>query len=144
MKSIKHKYWSFKTVSVLFLLVSFNIVLVGKDLHNCICHTEKAETKKSCCKKDENTCEKPAEKSCCSKTAEKECDNCSSCKFEKGGSDNDGLISDDKIVKTEIKKSVKTEYISKNTNQNTDIVYTGERANLSGSKLFLSISNLRI
>jgi len=143
-KSIKHKYWSFKTVIVLFLLVSFNVVLLGRDLHNCICHTEKAETQKSCCAKEENTYDKPVEKSCCSKPAEKECDNCSSCKFEKGGSNNDGLISDDKIVKTEIKKSVKTEYISKNTNQNTDIIYIRERVNVFSLKLFLSISSLRI
>lgn len=144
MKFKNFKYLKARTAIVLFLLVSFNIVLVGRDLHNCICHTEKAETKKSCCAKEENACENPAKKSCCSKTAEKECDNCSSCKFEKGGSDNDGLISDDKIVKTEIKKSVKTEYTSKNTNQNTEIIYSRERADLFSSKLFLSISSLRI
>lgn len=144
MKSIKSKYWSFKTVIVLFLLVSFNIVLVGRDLHNCICHPEKAETPKSCCAEEQKPCDIPAEESCCSKTAEKECDNCSSCKFEKGASDNDGLISEDKIVKTELKKSDKTEYISKNTNRNTDIVYKRERVNVFSSKLFLSISSLRI
>lgn len=142
------KYLNFKKLTVLFLLIAFNTVLIGRDLHNCICHSVKTETKKSCCKK-ETTREETNKKSCCNRDSDKSnskkaCDNCSSCKYEKGESKNDGLINSDKFVKTDVKKYEKSDYSIHNIMPGKFIGFSGDCFQGYGTRLFLSISCLRI
>jgi hypothetical protein len=145
MKLKNLKYWNFRTAVVLFLLVSFNLVLLGRDLHNCICNPVKAEVKKSCCKKEQTATQKNETKSCCSKDKNKKhnCDKCSSCKFDSREAKNEKIIYDDKIT-NEITKTEKTDYTIHNIKPYSHTNFTQERLNVNSSKLFLSISNLRI
>jgi len=139
------KYWNIKTAVTVFLLLSFNMVLVGRDLHNCICNPVKAEVKKSCCKKEETQTQKTETKPCCSKEKNKthDCDKCSSCKFDSREAKNEKVIYDDKITNG-ITKIEKTDYSLQNIKPNTNTNFIQERIDVYSPKLFLSISSLRI
>jgi hypothetical protein len=139
------KYWNFRTAVVLFLLVSFNLVLLGRELHDCICSPVKAEVKKSCCKKEQTATQKNETKSCCSKekTKKHDCSKCSSCKFDSREAKNDKVIYDDKIT-NEITNIEKTDYSILNIKPYSHTNFIQERLNIYSPKLFLSISSLRI
>lgn len=120
----------------MLLLVSFNIVSFGRDIHTCLCKPEVEKVKHSCCSKktESNT------KSCKKDSNEKsDCDNC---KIVKKVNKNEATISESKVIKTEV-KVLNTDYtlnLYKSTNSNQDIVL-----NISTiPKLYLSISSLRI
>lgn len=140
----KYKYRNTKKAIVILLFLSFNLVSAGRTLNSCICQFGKAETKKSCCKEDTKTCPIPEEKSCCKKPVKKDCDNCSSCKFEKGEIKNDGLIIDDKIIENQITKQEAPEYILHNIVPASNPNIFQERRDDYSPKLFLSNSILRI
>ncbi len=144
MKRIFIKYCSIKTITVLVILLSFNLVSFGQDLHNCLCAPEKpkVEEKKSCCSKEEEPAITKEADDCCSVNGASSCDDCQTCSFEKKVEKEQGALNENKIAKTEIKTIVKE---SQNLFSNTTIKsYRSDNSPGIRTKVFLEVSNLRI
>lgn len=126
------------------LLLSFNFVSFGQDIHNCLCAPEKpkVEEKKSCCSKEEETKVTKEADDCCSTNGASSCDDCKTCSFEKKVEKEQGTLNENKITKTEVKTTVKeSQNLFYNTTLNT---YRSDNSPGIRTKVFLEVSNLRI
>lgn len=144
MKKIFNKYCSIKTITVVVILLSFNLVSFGQDIHNCLCSPEKpkVEEKKSCCSKEEEPAVKKEAADCCSADDRSSCDDCQTCSFEKKVEKEQGTLIENKITKAEVKVIVKE---SQNLFYNTTIKsYRSDNSPGIRTKVFLEVSNLRI
>ena len=144
MKLIFNKYCRIKTVTVIVILLSFNLVSFGQDIHNCLCMPEKpkVEEKKSCCSKEEEPVVNKDADDCCATNDSSSCDDCKTCSFEKKVEKEQGTINDSKITKTEIKVTL---IESQNLYHNTTLKsYQSDNSPGTRSKVFLEVSNLRI
>ncbi|MFA7359977.1 MAG: hypothetical protein WC139_02970 [Candidatus Kapaibacterium sp.] len=144
MKKIFNKYCSIKTITVVVILLSFNLVSFGQDIHNCLCAPEKpkVEEKKSCCSKEEESTAKEDTDDCCSANGASSCDDCQTCSFEKKVEKEQGTLNENKITKAEAKVIVKE---SQNLFYNTTIKsYRSDNSPGIRTKVFLEVSNLRI
>lgn len=144
MKRIFNKYCSIKTITVVAILLSFNLVSFGQDLHNCLCAPEKpkVEEKKSCCSKEEEPTVKKEADDCCSANNSSSCDDCKTCSFEKKVEKEQGTLIENKITKAELKVIVKE---SQNLFYYTTLKsYRSDNSPGIRTKVFLEVSNLRI
>ena len=144
MKRIFNKYCSIKTITVIVILLSFNFVSFGQDIHNCLCAPEKpkVEEKKSCCSKEEEPAVKKEADDCCTATKSSSCDDCKTCSFEKKVEKEQGTLNESKITKTEVKVIVKeTQNLFYNTTLKS---YQSDDSPGIRTKVFLEVSNLRI
>ena len=144
MKRIFNKYCSIKTITVAIILLSFNLVSFGQDIHNCLCAPEKpkVEEKKSCCSKEEEPTVKKEADDCCSANGASSCDDCQTCCFEKKVEKEQGTLNENKITKTEVKVIVKE---SQSLFYNTTLKsYRSDNSPGIRTKVFLEVSNLRI
>lgn len=139
-----NKYSRLKLITTIMLLLSFNFVSFGQDIHNCLCAPEKpkVEEKKSCCSKEEETKVTKEADDCCSTNGASSCDDCKTCSFEKKVEKEQGTLNENKITKTEVKTTVKeSQNLFYNTTLNT---YRSDNSPGIRTKVFLEVSNLRI
>lgn len=145
MKLFIKKYCSYKTITVVLLLLSFNVASFGQDIHNCLCKPQKVE-KKSCCSKEVN-CPKDEVKEaddCCSDAQGGLCNNCKTCSFEKTVEKEQGTIIESKLPKPDAKVIIQ-ESLSSTFNKYTNLnSYRSDNSPGIRSKVFLDISSLRI
>jgi len=140
-----NKYCRIKTITVIVILLSFNLVSFGQDIHNCLCKPEKqkVEEKKSCCSKEEEEpiLNKEAD-DCCSANGSSSCDDCKTCSIEKQVEKEQSVLNENKITKIETKVIVK---VSQNLFNNTTLKsYQSDNSPGIRTKVFLEVSNLRI
>ncbi len=146
MKIYIKKYCNTKTLTILLLLLSFNLVSFGQDINNCLCNPQKVEKKHSCCKKESKGCaseQKDADK--CSTNKEKKSEkDCKSCQIDKNVRKEEGTLNESKLPKPESKVMIHESFslsFNKTTNLNT---YRSDNSPGIRSKVFLDISSLRI
>lgn len=146
MKLFLRKYCSIRILTVMFLLLSFNVASFGSDLHNCLCKPEKVEKKKSCCSKENDECNDEAVKvkdDCCSDNGSSSCNDCKTCSFEKKVEKEQAALNESKITKTE-NKTILKELQNLFTNTITQKSYQSDNSPGIRPKVFLDVSNLRI
>ena len=128
------KYCTAKTLTVVILLFSFNLVSFGQDLQNCFCKNQKVESKHSCCKKENKG----------SSSEKKENNGCKSRNFDKNVQKDEGTINESKLS-TRVSKVIVQELINttfyNTTNQK---IYRSDNSPGLRSKVFLDLSSLRI
>jgi len=128
------KYCTVKTLTIVILLLSFNLVSFGQDLQNCFCKNQKVESKHSCCKKEDKG----------SSSEKKENNGCKSRNFDKNVQKDEGTINESKFSTREskvvVQESINTAF-NKTTNQKT---YQSVNSRGVRSKVFLDLSSLRI
>jgi len=140
------KYCTVKTLIVVVLLLSFNIVSFGRDINKCVGNPKKIENKSSCCKKESKGCgseKKDVEKSNPS-GERKSGKGCNSCKIDNDIQKPEGTINESKLStldeKTVLQES-QIPLINQNIYQNT---YQSESPPGIRHKLYIDISCLRI
>ena len=144
------KYCNTKTLTIVLLLLSFNLVSFGQDINNCLCSKQKVENKHSCCqketKKETKSCstEKKNNDNCNMPVEKKSGKDCKSCQIDKTVRKDEGTINESKLPKPESKVIIQ-ESLSSTFNKTTNL-YSYRSDNSPGirSKVFLDISRLRI
>lgn len=136
------KYCSIKALTVVLLLLSFNLVSFGQDIHNCLCSkTQTVEKKQSCCSKEKK---ESSEKKCCAPKEKQESKSCNTGKIESKAQKDEGTLNESKLTKQEAKIIVQ-ESIDASINKITHLnSYRSDNSPGIRSKVFLDISNLRI
>lgn len=142
MKLFINKYCSAKTLTVILLLLSFNLVSFGQDINNCLCKKQTVESKTSCCKKEAKKEASP--KKCCAPKEEQGSKSCNTDKIETKAQKDEGTLNESKLPKLEAKIIV-YESIDASINKITHLnSYQSDNSPGIRSKVFLDISSLRI
>jgi hypothetical protein len=144
------KYCNAKTLTVVLLLLSFNLVSFGQDINNCLCSKQKVESKHSCCqketKKETKSCstEKKAGDKCNMPKEKKSEKDCKSCQIDKTVQKDEGTLNESKLPIPESKIIIQ-ESLSSTFNKTTNLkAYRSDNSPGIRSKVFLDISSLRI
>jgi len=142
MKLFIKKYCNTKTLTIVLLLLSFNLVSFGQDIQNCLCAKQKVESKHSCCKKEAK--KESSSNKCCAPKEKQESKSCNTDKVDNKSQKDEGTLNESKLPKLEAKTIIQESLSStfnKSTNQNA---YRSDNSPGIRAKVFLDISNLRI
>ena len=142
MKLFIKKYCSAKTLTVILLLLSFNLVSFGQDIHNCLCGKSQTVAKKqSCCSKEK---QESSPKKCCAPKDKKDSKGCNTGKIENKTQKDEGTLTETKLPKSESKILV-YESVDVSINQSNHLnSYRSDNSPGIRAKVFLDISSLRI
>ncbi len=142
MKLFIKKYCNAKVLTVILLLLSFNLVSFGQDINNCLCKKQSVESKHSCCKKEAK--KETSSKKCCAPKENQESKNCNTDKVDNKSQKDEGTLNESKLPKLEAKTIVQ-ESLSSTFNKTTNLKsYRSDNSPGLRSKVFLDISSLRI
>ena len=142
MKLFIKKYCNAKTLTVVLLLLSFNLVSFGQDINNCLCKKSTVESKQSCCKKEVKM--ESSSKKCCAPKENQESKGCGTDKIDSKVQKDVGTLTESKLPKLEA-KTVIQESLSSAFNKTTNLnSYQSDNSPGIRSKVFLDISSLRI
>jgi hypothetical protein len=141
-KLIIKKYCNAKTLTVVLLLLSFNLVSFGQDINNCLCKKQKVESKQSCCKKEAK--KETSAKKCCAPKETQDSKSCNKDKVDNKSQKDEGTLNERKLPKLEA-KTIIHESLSSTFNKPTNLnSYRSDNSPGIRSKVFLDISSLRI